>query len=102
MTVDEMAECLLVATLRAGDEIAVHRGFLPATLSPGLGDPLTHVDAFGRRNWAPRGPGLAGCPGLGQQIERPDALIVLRVRDSAEQRQELPGWGCRVSGRRAV
>ena len=34
MTVDEMAECLLVASLRAGDEIAVHRGFLPATSLP--------------------------------------------------------------------
>jgi len=29
MTVDEMAERLLVSSLRAGDEIAVHRGFLP-------------------------------------------------------------------------
>ena len=34
MPVDEVAERLLVASLRAGDEIAVHRGFLPATSLP--------------------------------------------------------------------
>jgi hypothetical protein len=40
MTIDEMAECLLVASLRAGDEIAVHRGFLPATSLPARMSPL--------------------------------------------------------------
>jgi hypothetical protein len=34
MTVDEMVECLLVPGLCAGDEIAVHRGFLPGTSLP--------------------------------------------------------------------
>src|SRR5262249_52375976 len=38
--------------------------------SSGLGDPLTHLDASGSRNWAPGVPGPACCPGLGQEIER--------------------------------
>ena len=34
MTVDQTTEGLLVASLRTGDEIAVHHGFLPATSLP--------------------------------------------------------------------
>ena len=62
MTADEMAEGLLIASLRAGDQIAVHRSFLPANVSPGLGDPLTHVDASGRGNRAPGVPTMPSQP----------------------------------------
>jgi len=34
MPVDQMAECLLVSSLPAGDQIAVHRSFLPAMSLP--------------------------------------------------------------------
>jgi hypothetical protein len=34
MTVDETVECVLVAGLRTGDEIAVHRSSLRTSVSP--------------------------------------------------------------------
>src|SRR5215510_2275093 len=62
MAADEMAEGVLVSGPRAGDQIAVHRSFLPANVSPGLGDPLTHVDAVGRGNRAPGVPAMPSPP----------------------------------------
>jgi len=37
VTLDELAECLLVSSLDAGNEIAGHRSFLRASVCPGPG-----------------------------------------------------------------